>query len=126
MRDYHDQYLKTDVLLLTDIMENFRKLCMENYGLDPLWYYTSPGLAWDAALKIANVNLELLTDPIMYLMVENGIRGGISTITKRYAKANNKYMENYNPNEESVYNPYLDTNNLYGWAMSQPLPTHEF
>ncbi len=127
MRDYHNVYLKTDVLLLTDIMENFRNLCMENYGLDPMWYYTAPGLAWDAALKITNVNLELLTDPIMYLMVENGIRGGISTITKKIRESyNNKYMENYDEKKESVYIPYLYANNLYGWAMSQPLPTHVF
>ena len=109
-----------------DIMETFRKLCMKNYGLDPMCYHTTPGLALDAALKVTNVNLELLTDPIMYLMVESGIRGGISTITKRYTKANNKYMENYDEKEESVYIPYLDANNLYGWAMSQPLPTHGF
>ena len=98
----------------------------ERISLDPMCYHTTPGLALDAALKVTNVNLELLTDPIMYLMVESGIRGGISTNTKRYAKANNKYMENYDEKEESVYIPYLDANNLYGWAMSQPLPTHGF
>ena len=103
MRDYHDLYLKTDVLLLTDVMENYRDVCITNYGLDPLWYYTAPGLAWDAALKISGVKLELLTDPNMYLMVEAGIRGGISTITKRYAKANNPYMGTYNPNELTKY-----------------------
>ena len=89
MRNYHDLYLKTDVLLLVDVMENYRDVCLKNYGLDPpLWCYTAPGLAWDAALKISGLKLELLTDPNMYLMVESGIRGGISTITKRYAKAN--------------------------------------
>ena len=82
MREYHDLYLKTDVILLADVFENFRKVCKENYNLDPAWYFTSPGLAWDAMLKITGVELELLSDPNIYLMVENGIRGGISTITK--------------------------------------------
>ena len=127
MRDYHDLYLKTDVLLLADVFENFRKVCKENYGLDPAWYYTSPGLAWDAMLKKTGVELELVSDPNMYLMIENGIRGGISTITKRYAKANNPYMgEKFDPNKETKYIPYLDANNLYGWAMSKPLPVRNF
>ena len=126
MRDYHDLYLKTDVLLLADVMENYRNICIENYGLDPLWYYTAPELAWDAALKISKIQLELLTDPDMYLMVENGIRGGISTIMKRYAKANNKYINDFDPEKESTFIQYLDANNLYGWAMSEPLPVDEF
>ena len=125
LRDYHDLYLKTDVLLLADVMENYRNVCIKNYGLDPMWYYTAPGLAWDAALKISGVNLKLLTDPNMYLMVETGIRGGISTITKRYAKAINPYVD-YNPDEPKNYIQYLDANNLYGWAMSQPLPVDGF
>ena len=126
MRDNHNLYLKTDVLLLSDVMENYRDVCIKHYSLDPLWYYTAPGLAWDAALKISNVELELLTDPDMYLMVEAGIRGGISTITKRYAKANNKYMDEYDHKKESIYIPYLDANNLYGWAMSKLLPIKSF
>ena len=127
MCDYHDLYLKTDVLLLADVMGNYCDICIKNYGLDPLWYYTAPGLAWDAALKISKIILQLLTDPNMYLMVEAGIRGGISTITKRYAKANNPYMgSEYNPGEKTNYIMYLDANNLYGWAMSQPLPVDGF
>ena len=114
MRDYHDLYLKTDVLLLVDVMENYRNICIKNYGLDPLWYYTAPGLAWDAALKISKIRLELLTDPDKYLMVENGIRGGISTIMKKYAKANNKYINDFDPEKENVFIQYLDVNNLYG------------
>ena len=126
MRDYHDLNLKTDVLLLADVMQNYRDVCIKHYGLDPLWYYTAPGLAWDAALKISKVKLELLTDPNMYLMVETGFRGGVSTITKRYAKANNKYMNKYDREKESYFIPYLDANNLHGWAMSQPLPVDGF
>ena len=89
MRAYHDLYLKTDVLLLADIFENFRDVCIGNYKLDPAWYYTAPGLAWDASLKKREVNLELLKDVDMLLMFEKGIRGGVSTITKRHAEANN-------------------------------------
>ena len=127
MRDYHDLYLKSDMLLLADVFENFRDVCLTNYELDPAWYYTAPGLAWDAALKKTEVELELLSDPDMLLMVEKGIRGGVSSIMHRYSKANNKYMgEDYNPTEPSKYLQYLDANNLYGWAMSRPLPTKGF
>ena len=127
VRDYHDLYNQCDVLLLADIFENFRDVCMKQYKLDPAWYYTAPGLAWDAALKLTGVQLELLSDPDMLLMVEQGIRGGISTISNRYAKANNKYMgEKYDSNQPSKFITYLDANNLYGWAMSKPLPTHGF
>jgi hypothetical protein len=82
MRDYHDLYLKTDVLLLTDVMENFRKVCRANYGLDPLWYYTAPGLAWDALLKLTGVELELICDPDMYLFIERGIRVELAPLPK--------------------------------------------
>ena len=126
IRDYHNLCLKTDVLLLTDVFENFRDVCIENYKLDPAWYYTSPGLAWDACLKKTEVNLELLNDVDMLLMIEKGIRGGVSTITKRHAEANNPYMKTYDSNSPHKYITYLDANNLYGWAMSQPLPTHGF
>ena len=83
MRDYHDLYLKTDVLLLADVFENFRDVCLTNYRLDPAWYYRSPGLAWDACLKYTKVELALLSDPGMLLTIEKGIRGEISMITKR-------------------------------------------
>ena len=126
LRDYHDLYLKSDVLLLADVFENFRKTCLKHYKLDPAHYYTSPGLAWDACLKTTGQNLELLSDYDMLMMFEQGIRGGITHISKRYAEANNKYMKNYNPEKESSYIQYLDANNLYGWAMSQQLPTHGF
>ena len=100
---------------------------MNNDKLDPAWYYTSPGLAWDAALKYTSTDLELLSDYDMILMIKHGIRGGISTISNRYARANNVYMgEAIDGNKPSSYITYLDANNLYGWAMSQPLPTKGF
>ena len=80
MKDYHKLYNLSDVLLLADIFENFRSISMNHYGLDPAWYFSATGLAWDAALKITKVQLELLSDPDMLLMIESGIRGGIATI----------------------------------------------
>ena len=126
-KDYHELYNETDVLLLADVFENFRNICLENYKLDPAHYFTAPGLAWDACLKMTGVNLELLTDIDMLLMVERGIRGGISMISNRYGEANNKYMEeSFNKSKPSKYIQYLDANNLYGAAMSKKLPTHGF
>ena len=126
MRDYHDLYQKTDVLLLADVFEEFREVCLKHYKLDPAWYYTSPGLAWDACLKMSQVIIELLHDQDMLLMVEKGVRGGVSMISTRYGKANNKYMQEYDPSSPSKHIIYLDANNLYGWAMSKKLPTHGF
>ena len=126
MGEYHDLYLKTDILLLTDVFENFRKTCLTYYKLDPLHYITSPGLAWDAMLKMTGINLELITDIDMQLFIEKGLRGGISYIAHRHAEANNKYMKNFDPVKLISYIMYLDANNLYGWAMSQPLPYRNF
>ena len=126
IRDYHNLYLKSDVLLLADVFENFRKTCLHHYNLDPAHYYTSPGLAWDACLKETGQELQLRHDYDMLMMFEKGIRGRISHISKRYAETNNKYMDNYDFSKPTTYIQYLDANNLYGWAMSQSLPTHGF
>lgn len=124
--DYHDLYNRTDVLLLADVFETFRKTCLRQYDLDPAHYYTSPGLSWDALLKKTGVELELLTDYDQHLFIEKGLRGGVCMVSKRYARANNPRVEGYDPEKPSSHILYLDANNLYGWAMSQPLPTGGF
>ena len=126
MGEYHDLYLKSDVLLLADVFESFRKTYLQHYKLDPCHCFTSPGLSWDAMLKMTNIKLELMTDVDMFQFIEKGMRGGVSYIANRYGKANNKYMKEYNEKAPSKYIMYLDANNLYGWAMSQYLPTGNF
>ena len=113
--------MQTDTSLLADVFERIRDTCVEIYGLDPSHFLFAPGIAWRACLKI-----ELLTDVDMLLMTEAGIRGGMSQSVHRYAKANNKYMKNYDKSIESSYLMYLDANNLYGWAMSKKLPVNDF
>ena len=124
--DYHDLYVQSDTLLLADVFNNFRDMCIKEYELDPAHYLSLPGLAWQVCLKKTNKELELLTEYDMLLMVEEGIRGGICHSIHRYAKANNKYMKNYSNNGESSYIQYLDPNNLYGWVMSKKLPVNGF
>ena len=114
------------MLLLADVFETFRRTCQEQYGLDPAHYYTGPGLSWDALLKKTGVELELLTDYDQHLFIEKGMRGGISMASKRHARANNPLVEGYDPGQPSSHILYLDANNLYGWTMSQYLPTSGF
>ena len=124
--EYHDLYVQSDTLLLADVFENFRKTCLKVYELDPAHFLSLPGLAWQACLKKTSIELESLIDYDMLLMVEEGIRGGICHVIHRYAKASNKYLSNYDKNEESSYIQYLNANNLYGWAMSPKLPVNNF
>jgi len=114
IREYYDIYMEVDVLQLADVFENFRNVCLERYKLDPAWYYTAPGLSWDAMPKTTKLDLDPITNIDQLLFFERGIRGGVSMISHRYAKANNKYMTDYNSEEPSSYITYLDANNLYG------------
>ena len=123
MGDYYDQYLKKDILLLADvIIEKFIDTCLKFYGLDPCHYFSSPGLSWDAILKLTDVKLEKISDTNIYLFIEKGLKGRISYIAKRYAKANNKYMKDYNLKKLAKFITYLDMNNLYGWGINGYLP----
>ena len=101
--EYHDLYLKSNVLLLPDVFQNFRKMCLKIYHLDPAKFLSAPRLAWQATLKETEVKLELLTDIDMVLMVEKEIRGETCHAVHRYAKANNKYMKEYDKNKKSSY-----------------------
>ena len=117
---------KSDALLLADAFENFRKMCIKIYELDPARFLSAIGFAWQAASKKTKVKLELLTDIYMLLMVEKGIGGRLYYSINRYAKTNNKYIKDYNKNKKSLNLKYWDINNLYGWAMSQKLPINAF
>ena len=120
--EYHDIYLESDVLLLADVFENLRETCFQYHKLDPAHYHSAPGLSWNACLKMTGIELELISDVDMYLMIEKGLRGGMSVITHREAVANNKCMSSYDPDKPSQYITYLDANSLYSWSMNQYLP----
>ena len=125
--DYHDVYLQLDVLLLVDFFEKFRTTCLDFYSLNPLHYYTTPGLSWDAELRMSRVEQELITDENIYNLIGNSISGGISMISTRYAKANNPtFPFTYDDKLSRQDLIYLGANNLYGYGMSQFLPTHGF
>ncbi|CAH0555157.1 unnamed protein product [Brassicogethes aeneus] len=104
--------MKTDILLLADVFEKFRESCQNTYGLDPAHYFTTPGYTWDAMLKYTKQELELLTDLDMFLFVEQGILGGLSQVcSKKRARANNKYVNNYDPSKPQTFLMYFDVNN---------------
>ena len=115
--EYHDLYVQSDTTQLADVFEQFRTVCLRVYKLDPAYFYTTPGLAMEACLKMTNVKIELL---------EKGLRGGISQAIHRYATASNKYMPNYGAQRLSSYLMYIDANSLYRWAMSKKLPLNRF
>ena len=123
MGEYHDLHLKTDVVLLTDIIENFRDVCIQDYGLDPVYYYTLPNFAFDAMLKLTGVEIDLVYDQDMYEMIETGLRGGMTQTACKKVEANNIYMgDDFDEIKESSYIYNFDANNLYGLAMIQKLP----
>ena len=122
MGHFHDRCLKKDVLFLTDVFEKFIDTCFKFYGLEPCHYFSSPGLSWDAILKVAGVKLEKISDTNKDFFIEKGLNGGISYIAKRYVKANNAYMKDYDPTKPSKFINYLYMNNLYGWGLSEYLP----
>ena len=119
MGDYHDHYFKKDVLLLGDVFEKFIDTCLKFNGIDPCHYFSFPGLSWDAMLNMTGIELEKITDMDKYLFTEKGLRGGIYYISKRYAKANNKYMNDCDSKKPSEFITYLDINHLYGWGLSR-------
>ena len=126
MGNYHDHYLKKDVLLSVDVFGKFIATCLKYYGLDFCHYFSSPGLSWDAMLKMTSIELEKISDIDQYLFIEKGLRGGISYIAKRHSKANNEFFPDYDKNKPSTFTSYLDMNNLYGWAMTEYLPYKRF
>ena len=102
--DYHDSYFKKDLLQLVDVFEKFIVTCFKYYGLDPCHYFSSPGVSWDLLLKMIGVKLEKISDIDKYSFIEKRLRGRISYIAKRYAKSNNKYMNDYDPKKTiSIY-----------------------
>ena len=124
MTDYHNLYVKCDILLLADVFEEFRNNGLKNYGLCSSHSLRAPGLSCDAMLKVTKIKLELITDPDIYIFFEKGTRVGIFYISARYSKANN--MKSYDPKQESKHIMHLDANNFYGFAMSKFLPSRGF
>ena len=117
---------KKTCIILTGVFEKFIDTCLKYYGLDTCHYFSAPGLSWDAMLKLTNIELEKISDIDKNLFIEKGLRGGLSYISKRYAKANNKHLNDYDTKKPSTFISYLDMNNLCGWAMSEYPPYKGF
>ena len=117
-------YFRSDILLLADVFENFPKMCLEIYKLDPIKFISVPGLVWQAALKKKQVELDLLTDVDMLLMIEKVIRGGICNAIHRYAKASNKYMSDYK--DENKESSFVINGTLITCMVGQKLSTFRF
>ena len=126
MKDYHDLYLQCDVLLLADDFGKFRNYGLKNYRLCPSHYLSAPALSQDSMLNMTKIKLELISDSDMYIFLEKGMRGGVSNISHRYSKANNKFLNSHDPKQEQKHIIYLYANNLHGYAMSKILPTSGF
>ena len=122
--DYSILYLKTDICHLSDVFQKFSNFAYKTYELDPKNSFTLPGFSWQTMLKMTKIELELISDPNMYLFLMDTIRGGISVCNKKHVIADNKYINKNTKNNE--YLLYLDANNLYGYSMIQPLPYKNF
>ena len=127
MGELHDLYMMTDTLLLADVFENYRDVILKNYRLDPAHFYTAPSLSWSAGLLHTKVKLEIPRDVDMHIFIDRGLRGGISMVANHFARANNPALKEFwDPVKQRSYIKFVDANNLYGWAMSQYLPTGGF
>jgi len=126
MTDYMELYCLTDSLLLHDVFQSFRDLCMDHYTLDPAHYMSLPAIGYDAMLKMTGVEIEKITDQEMYNFVYENLRGGITTINHRLAKANNPYLLDFDDTKPTTYIQFLDINNLYGHGLQGPLPINGF
>jgi hypothetical protein len=126
LSDYMIHYLKTDTLLLADVFEYFRSMCLQGYELDPVYYVSAPHLSFDAMLKMTKIELELLTDVEMYNFLDHNIRGGICVVSNRHITANNYYLPSFDPEKPISYLLYLDANSLYASAMAECLPYKGF
>ena len=126
LSQYHGLYVPSDTLLLADVFENFRNMCLKVYKPDPAHFISAPELAWQAAFKKTRVKLELLTDIDVLLTVKKGIRRGVCHTIHRYVKANNKCMKDYDKYKESSYLKYWDVNNLYNCANCTKVPCRCF
>ena len=124
--EFHDLYMKVDVLLHADVMENFRKDAYGGFKLDPFNYITQASYAWDCVLKFSGVELEMLSDQDMYMFFEKGKRGGYSNCHKSYSKANHKYLPNFDPTMPCIFIMYWDINSQYPTVMILPLPVKNF